>query len=593
MFPYSSLVVYTVVSVATSFLVTTFRVSIWIIGSLHTYVHPENVVNGDGGNVRAAIRRPEDTIDTNENSSKLKERSKVDPSKGLKRKKDKPKEKTDFDETNAQIFRVRLADSQIQTRQYFAEYDEAVLYASLGLSNLLTYQFLPGCLSSDDKQVSAMFFRGDLVPILVGSFAIYKLARFLGRVSLDRYTSKKTEKLLSVFVGVLGFLISLTILSVSTPGLVDLRVGVSSSAKSKDNDGSEMSFQSGFVRFFLACFAGWLCGLLFSPVHKAVRSFWLGTDQLQWNMSVIGSGKVIRVLFYLNIIMPVFTSLLWISPMADIFISKSSHKQVLRSTKPRILPFDKNPIGLQPGTEYSDHLTGQNTEVGNTGMQDSEHQSEISKCFETKEGFLSQCEHTFHQRQMSEISNSEKNLDLKSDLSDSGVVYNEGEDIKWYTWRASHSFHQENWAQEIGMSSASLEQFRIWCLLFTGALQLLLVRSNLQMYLNEAVLIWYQRLHDSKVPNLDFSRAKLFLHNYFICQVALQFFIPGSLVLLFVGLSRTKSIDIGPNLPGSFLVSSTFVQESAIFMAWWMQSVWAVLTCLNLGLYRLGFLMVS
>ncbi|XP_057826441.2 uncharacterized protein LOC131038131 [Cryptomeria japonica] len=593
MFPYSSLVVYTVVSVATSFLVTTSRVSIWIIGSLHTYVHPENVVNGDGGNVRAAIRRPEDNIDTNENASKLKERSKLNPSKGSKRKKDKPKEKTDFDETNAQIFRVRLAESQIQTRQYFAEYDEAVIYASLGLSNLLTYQFLPGCLSSDDKQASAMFFRGDLVPILVGSFAIYKLARFLGRVSSDRYTSKKSEKLLSIFVGVLGFLISLTILSVSAPGFVDLRVGVSSIAKSKDKDGSEMSFEFGFLKFLLACFSGWLCGLLFSPAHKAVRSFWLGTDQLQWNLSVIGSGKVTRVLFYLNIMMPVFTSLLWINPMADIFISESSQKQGFKNMKPRILPYDKNPRGLQPGTEYSDDLIGQNIEVDNTGMQDSGHQSEMRKCSETKEGFLSQCEHTFYQRQMSEISNSEKNLDPKSDMSDSGMFYNEGEDIKWYSWRASYSFHQENWAQQIGMSPASFEQFRIWCLLFTGVLQLLLVRSNLQMYLNEAVLIWYQRLHGSKVPNLDFSRAKLFLHNYFICQVALQFFIPGSLVLLFVGLSRTKSIDIGPNLPGSFLVSSTFVQEAAIFMAWWMQSVWAALTCLNLALYRLGFLMVS
>ncbi|GLJ55911.1 hypothetical protein SUGI_1200310 [Cryptomeria japonica] len=461
MFPYSSLVVYTVVSVATSFLVTTSRVSIWIIGSLHTYVHPENVVNGDGGNVRAAIRRPEDNIDTNENASKLKERSKLNPSKGSKRKKDKPKEKTDFDETNAQIFRVRLAESQIQTRQYFAEYDEAVIYASLGLSNLLTYQFLPGCLSSDDKQASAMFFRGDLVPILVGSFAIYKLARFLGRVSSDR-------------------------------------VGVSSIAKSKDKDGSEMSFEFGFLKFLLACFSGWLCGLLFSPAHKAVRSFWLGTDQLQWNLSVIGSGKVTRVLFYLNIMMPVFTSLLWINPMADIFISESSQKQGFKNMKPRILPYDKNPRGLQPGTEYSDDLIGQNIEVDNTGMQDSGHQSEMRKCSETKEGFLSQCEHTFYQRQMSEISNSEKNLDPKSDMSDSGMFYNEGEDIKWYSWRASYSFHQENWAQQIGMSPASFEQFRIWCLLFTGVLQLLLVRSNLQMYLNEAVLIWYQRLHGSK-----------------------------------------------------------------------------------------------
>ena len=67
--------------------------------------------------------------------------------------------------------------------------------------------------------------------------------------------------------------------------------------------------------------------------------------------------------------MPVFTSLLWISPMADIFISKSSQKQGLKSMKPRILPFDKNPIGLQLGTEYVDHLTGKNIKVGNIGMQ--------------------------------------------------------------------------------------------------------------------------------------------------------------------------------------------------------------------------------
>lgn len=59
------------------------------------------ILENVGGNLRAAIRRHEDNIDTNKNSTKLKERSKVDPSKGLKRKKDKPKEKIDFNETNA------------------------------------------------------------------------------------------------------------------------------------------------------------------------------------------------------------------------------------------------------------------------------------------------------------------------------------------------------------------------------------------------------------------------------------------------------------------------------------------------------------
>lgn len=144
------------------------------------------------------------------------------------------------------------------------------------------------------------------------------------------------------------------------------------------------------------------------------------------------------------------------------------------------------------------------------------------------------------------------------------------------------------------MSAEVFEQFRVWCLLCTVVLQLLLLHPNLQMYLNEAVLIWYQRLHGSRDPNLDFSRAKLFLHNYFIFQVALQFFIPGTLVLLFLGLSQIRgSISGGLSLPGSFLFSSSFVQEASLFMAWWVQSVWAVLTCSNLSLYRLGFLTVS
>ncbi|XLR35242.1 hypothetical protein S83_063142, partial [Arachis hypogaea] len=44
-------------------------------------------------------------------------------------------------------------------------------------------------------------------------------------------------------------------------------------------------------------------------------------------------------------------------------------------------------------------------------------------------------------------------------------------------------------------------------------------RSSLQMYLNEALLSWYQRLHASKVPDLDYSRTNMFLHNHYLCLV--------------------------------------------------------------------------
>ncbi|XP_074379356.1 uncharacterized protein LOC141720692 isoform X2 [Apium graveolens] len=81
----------------------------------------------------------------------------------------------------------------------------------------------------------------------------------------------------------------------------------------------------------------------------------------------------------------------------------------------------------------------------------------------------------------------------------------------------------------VGMSSSDFDKFRQLCLLVVGILQMLTLRTNVQIFLNEAVLSWYQRLHASKVPDLDFSRAKVFLHNHYLCLVALQFFAPPAL----------------------------------------------------------------
>ncbi|KAK7858081.1 hypothetical protein CFP56_014470 [Quercus suber] len=124
-----------------------------------------------------------------------------------------------------------------------------------------------------------------------------------------------------------------------------------------------------------------------------------------------------------------------------------------------------------------------------------------------------------------------------------------------------------------------------------GLLQIMALRPNLQMYLNEALLSWYQRLHASKVPDLDFSRAKVFLHNHYICLVVVQLFAPPILLLLFVGLSQIDSSSF-QNIESvcSLLPCSVFVNEVALFLAWWVVFVWAIFTSGSLVLYRRGIL---
>lgn len=53
-----------------------------------------------------------------------------------------------------------------------------------------------------------------------------------------------------------------------------------------------------------------------------------------------------------------------------------------------------------------------------------------------------------------------------------------------------------------------------------AGLQLLASRAAVQMYLNEAVFCWYQRLHVSRSPDTEYGRAKVFLHNHHLCAVA-------------------------------------------------------------------------
>ncbi|KAF2320339.1 hypothetical protein GH714_027185 [Hevea brasiliensis] len=145
----------------------------------------------------------------------------------------------------------------------------------------------------------------------------------------------------------------------------------------------------------------------------------------------------------------------------------------------------------------------------------------------------------------------------------------------------------------VGFTQSEFSKFRLWCLLLSGLVQIVALRPNLQMYLNEALLSWYQRLHASKVPDLDFSRAKVFLHNHYLCLVVLQFLAPPTLALLFLGLSQIGIPFKNLQLLCSLLPCSAFVKEVTLLMAWWVIFLWAVFTSASLFLYRRGILYVS
>ncbi|KAL0341069.1 UNVERIFIED_CONTAM: hypothetical protein Sradi_4623700 [Sesamum radiatum] len=255
----------------------------------------------------------------------------------------------------------------------------------------------------------------------------------------------------------------------------------------------DFSFGSldGLGKLLLAVIMGCIVGCLYIPALRSARAFWLGTDQIRCNLSIISCGWFSRMLLYATYIIAVFTSLLWITPFAEFLVNKNAD--------------GKN--GL--------HVAGKRGEV----------------------------------------------LEL--------VGY-------------------------IGMSRSNFDNLRVWCLLITGLLQLLAVRANAQMFLNEAVLCWYQRLHASKVPDLDYSRAKVFLHNHYICAVVVQFFVPAAVVLLLLGLSQFDD-NFLKGTPGvhKFLPAFALVKEVALFLAWWIIFVSSVLSSAILSLFRRGTLYIS
>ncbi|KAJ9139906.1 hypothetical protein P3X46_030598 [Hevea brasiliensis] len=463
---YKNLISQISLSISLTLLLIFLKIPILFLQGLHTYIHPDNLAQQNG--VKAAIRRPSSTSDSPsglDGYQNLSSKTSTD----FKRR-NKSKEKFEFDENNAQIFRLKLDEAHLQSRLYFHDYWYSFICSSVALSCLLLYKYL------DVVEHDGIFAIGSLIPLILGFAGLSKLFLSLARASLEKSASKRSDKQLSALLGILAFLFGLMICSGVFHSVFDFDFG------SVD----------GYGRVFVAFLMGCLAGFMYMPAAKNARAFWLGTDQLRSNMAMISCGWFARIILYANYLLSFFTALLWINPLGDFLISKT-------------------------------------------------------------------------------------------------IVYSK----RTYSNSSSSAGDANKLVGNVGFTQSEFSKFRLWCLLLSGLVQIVALRPNLQMYLNEALLSWYQRLHASKVPDLDFSRAKVFLHNHYLCLVVLQFLAPPTLALLFLGLSQIGIPFKNLQLLCSLLPCTAFVKEVTLLMAWWVIFLWAVFTSASLFLYRRGILYVS
>ncbi|KAK7270507.1 hypothetical protein RIF29_23702 [Crotalaria pallida] len=448
---YKNPLLQTSLSLILAFTLSFFNLPFLFLYALQTYIHPDSQPQQSNG-LRAAIRRPSDTPDLRKRNNKSKDKN------------------NDFDESNAQIFRLRLDQSHLQSRLYIDHYCVAFTVSFVTLCSLLLQNYL------DSDKNNGILANGVFVPILLSILSLYMWVMLFVRVTFERSASRRSEKQLSVVFGVLGFFFGLLVLVPDGASLVSL----------------DFDFDvpvDGFWRVLVAALIGCFAGFLFIPAERTARSFWLGTDQIRCNLSMITCGWFTRLILYANQIFIIFSALLWIKPLAEIFVNTSG----------------KGASATRSGFGNADKLVG-----------------------------------------------------------------------------------------HMGLLSSEFSNFRIWCLLGSSLLQIVALRPNLQMYLNEALLSWYQRLHASKVPDLDYSRAKMFLHNHFLCLVVLQFLGPPVLVLLFLGLSQIDGPSFG-NFPllSNLLPGFAFLNRVALFLAWWVTFLSALFSSVILMLHRHCILYVS
>uniref|UniRef100_A0ACD5ZP85 Uncharacterized protein n=1 Tax=Avena sativa TaxID=4498 RepID=A0ACD5ZP85_AVESA len=127
-----------------------------------------------------------------------------------------------------------------------------------------------------------------------------------------------------------------------------------------------------------------------------------------------------------------------------------------------------------------------------------------------------------------------------------------------------------------------------------AGLQLLASRAAVQMYLNEAVFCWYQRLHANRKPDTEYGRAKVFLHNHHLCAAAMHFVVPPMLVLSLLTLWWVQGKDFFEGMEGlDWLVGwSVAMKEAALLAARWFIAVWSAVTVGSLVFYKRGWTFV-
>lgn len=461
---YKNLFFQILLSISLSLLLHFFSLPSIFLSGLNTYIHPDDVnPSKPQSGPKVAIRRPSDT-NSDQGLNGFQSLSSKTASELRNRK--KPKEKFEFDESKAQIFRLKLGDAHIHSRLYYDSYRGCFNAFVVSCSCFLLQKYL------NADHGSGILRNGSLVPIVIGVLGLFRVLISLFRVSIERSGFRRSERQLGLGLGCLGFIFVLVICLGVYPWILDF----------------EFSSVDGYGRLFMAVLAGFITGFLYLAAGKNARAFWLGTDQIRCNLPIISCGWFAQMIFHANYLMLAFVSLLWIKPFAEIL---------------------------------------QNKNIG------------VSR-------------------------------------------------------RGQAGGHREKLVGNMGMAEADFVKFRLWCLLISGVLQVLALRPNVQTYLNEAVLSWYQRLHSSMVPDLDYSRAKVFLHNHFLCLATIQLLAPAVLVLLSLGLS-----EVGGGLFENFQVAcvmlpcSAFVKEVALFLAWWVAFVWFVFTSAYLAFYRRGILYVS
>lgn len=536
MIPYLNLAVYVCLSSVAGFFASSLHVSTWLLQGLHSYLYPEThpgqgPQEAQGGSgfkdakwkeVQSSVKDASANEGEGHGSPALSadgEEEKLKNSKGhlqLKKReqkrKDKSKEKFRWEEGSSQIYRLTLTRTHLMGRLYFAEYDQVIVYAMVGLANLVSHEGLSLISHSLHMLQDEQARKFDIVPFMMGLFAVYKIVRLLAQVGWRTSTSRASELILSIGVGFLGFVVALCVLFFASSFVLDMGLESllthTTSLRSSTN-ASDSKWQTGLfvsaptlARLLISIIAGLLTGVLVAPAHRVVRAFWSGTDQLQWNMPMAKMGPVVRFLLHLNIALPVFVSIMWIKPMGELFVASESP-----------------------------------------------HQEQIA-----------------------------------------GV---EGKIVAVYFWgKLLLPAPSDDWARDFGLSRNLFAKVQFLGLAVAGLLSAFLFRVNVQAYLNEALVVWYEGLHRSKVMNLELTRAKLLLNSYFLCRAAIQCFVPGMLVMLLVGMSR-----VWGDVPLSVLAGSNpnlfFLRVVTLFLAWWATFSWSILTSVTLAMYRAGLLLVS